>query len=302
MGNGPRGTPAVDSGLVFALGGSGDLVCVDANSGQQRWQKNILSEFDGRNIGWGISESPLVDGDKVIVTPGGRAATMAALDKTDGTVIWRSQVPGDHSAGYSSAIVATVNGVRQYINFTNKAVIGVDANSGRPLWSDNSSSNNTANCSSPLFYQNHVFSASGYNKGGAMLFLQSRNGRTISRFVYETDKMKNHHGGMVIVDGYIYGSSDPGILTCLELRSGRVAWQTRDVSKGSVTYADGHLYVRAESGPMYLVEATPQGHEVKGRFNQPQRSGKKAWSHPVVAEGKLFLRDQDMLFCYDIKN
>ena len=135
-----------------------------------------------------------------------------------------------------------------------------------------------------------------------MLFLQSRSGRTTSRFAYHTDKMKNHHGGMVVVDGFVYGSSDPGILTCLELRSGNVAWQTRDVGKGSLTFADGHLYVRAESGPMYLVEATPQGHTIKGQLRQPQRSGKPAWSHPVVAEGKLFLRDQDMLFCYDLKN
>lgn len=300
-GNGPRGTPTLDGENLYALGASGDLTCVNARSGKIQWQQNILKEFQGRNITWGISESVLIDGDKLICTPGGSAATMVALDKRTGRPIWKAKVPGNPKASYASPIAIDVQGVRQYVTFTSSATVGVRAEDGEFLWQDTSSANGTANCSTPLFHDGQVFSASGYGTGGALLRLASDDGRTTATRAYHTGKMKNHHGGMVVVDGYLYGSSDPGVLTCIELSSGDVLWTDRSVGKGSVTYADGRLYVRSENGPVALVEATPEEYRELGRFDQPQRSSRPAWSHPVVADGKLFLRDMERLLCYDVR-
>jgi len=301
QGNGPRGTPSVVGGKVYSLGGNGDLSCLDAETGSVVWRKNILRDFDGRNIGWGISESVLVDGDKLICSPGGRRATIVALNRNTGNVTWTASVPTSPQAAYSSPIAIEVGGVRQYVNYTHAGVVGVRASDGRVMWGQRESSNGTANCSTPIFYEGNIFTASGYGTGGAMFRLQSRGGQTSSQVAYETKDMKNHHGGMVAVDGYLYGSNDPGVLTCIELRTNRVAWQNRSVGKGAVSYADGHLYVRSEGGPVALVEATPRGYNEKGRFNQPQRSGRPSWSHPVIANGKLFLRDMDNLLAYDIR-
>ena len=301
QGNGPRGTPSVVDGRVYALGANGDLSCLDAQTGQPHWRKNILREFGGSNITWGISESVLVDGDKVICTPGGQRATMVALHRETGNVVWAAAVPTSPQASYSSPIAIEVGGVRQYVNYTHAGVVGVRASDGRVMWGQRESANGTANCSTPVFYEGSVFTASGYDTGGALFQLVSRGGQTVSQVAYSTREMKNHHGGMVVVNGYLYGSSDPGILKCIELRSNRVVWQNRSVGKGSVSYADGHLYVRSEQGPVALVVATPDGYEEKGRFDQPQRTGRPSWSHPVIADGKLFLRDMDNLLAYDIR-
>lgn len=299
-GNGPRGTPTVDGDRVYALGANGDLSCLDAHTGRSIWRKNILQEFGGRNIQWGISESVLIDGEKLICTPGGSRATMVALNKTTGRPIWTSNVPGNPAAAYSSPIVFEVGGVRQYATFVQNGVVGIRARDGQPMWGQRESANGTANCSSPVFFNNTVFSASGYGKGGALFQLQSRGGTTSSRAVWETNKMKNHHGGMVEVDGFLYGC-DEQILTCINLRTRAIAWQSRSVGKGSLTFADGHLYVRSEGGPVALVEANPQRYVEKGRFEQPQKSGRNTWAHPVVADGKLFLRDQDRLLVFNVK-
>lgn len=302
QGNGPRGTPSVVDGRVFSLGANGDLTCLNAETGQPHWRKNILRDFGASNITWGISESVLIDGDKVICTPGGQRATMVALNRDNGNVIWTAAVPTSPKASYSSAIAIEVGGVRQYVNFTHAGVVGIRASDGRVMWGQRESANGTANCSTPVFYNGTVFTASGYDTGGALFRLQSRGGQTVSQVAWLTREMKNHHGGMVVVDGFLYGSSDPGILRCIDLRSNRVVWQNRSVGKGSVSYADGHLYVRSEQGPVALVSATPDGYDEKGRFEQPQRSGRPSWSHPVIAEGKLFLRDMDTLLAYDVRD
>jgi outer membrane protein assembly factor BamB len=301
MGNGPRGTPTYDEGQVYSLGGNGDLTSLDARTGKQSWRKNILQEFGGNNITWGISESVLIDGDRLICTPGGRSGTIVALNKANGKPKWKAVVPGNSPAGYSSAIVAEVDGVRQYVQFLHKGVVGVRADTGEVLWGNDASANPTANCSSPLFADNMVFSASGYGKGGALVKLAVKGRKVEATPGYHTNKMESHHGGMVLLDGHIYGSSDPGVVRCLDLATGNVKWENRSVGKGSITCADGHLYVRSEKGPVALVEATPAGYNETGRFDQPDRSNAEAWAHPVVSHGKLFLRDQDLLLVYDIK-
>ena len=300
QGNGPRGTPTIVDGRVYALGGNGDLACLEAEDGRIVWKKNILQDFGGRNITWGISESVLIDGDRLICTPGGSRGTMVALNRNTGSMIWSARVPGNPQAAYSSAIAVDAGGVRQYVNFTSAGVVGVRASDGQAMWGQEESSNGTANCSSPISFNNQIFTASGYGTGGALFQLQSRGGMTSSQAVFTTRDMKNHHGGMVALDGFLYGC-DEQILTCINLRNGQVAWKSRSVGKGSITYADGHLYVRSEGGPVALIEANPRAYVEKGRFNQPGRSGRPAWSHPVVAGGKLFLRDMDTLLAFNVK-
>ncbi|MBC7815298.1 MAG: PQQ-like beta-propeller repeat protein, partial [Planctomycetaceae bacterium] len=293
-------TPTVDGDRLYALGALGDLVCLDAKSGQRRWHKNILKEFGGSAGHWGICESPLIDGEKVIVTPGGRGATLVALNKNNGNLLWKSRVPGDPGPGYASAIAVEVGGVRQYVNFTAGGLIGVRANDGEFLWQNNSAANNTANCSAPVFFENHIFYGSGYSTGGACVRLESNGNTTRAEELYKTKQMKNHHGGMVVVDGFLYGC-DEERLTCLDLLSGKVMWQDRSPGKGSITFADGLLIVRNEQGPLTLIEANSQRYVEKGQFDQPNRSGRQAWAYPVVANGHLLLRDQETLLCYDLR-
>jgi outer membrane protein assembly factor BamB len=299
-GNGPRGTPTVDGDRVYALGGHGDLVCADTATGDVAWRMNILQEFGGSNITWGISESVLIDGDRLICTPGGRNATIVALDKRTGRPVWRSAIPGNPSAAYSSLIAIDVGSVRQYVNFVSSAVVGVRATDGQPLWGQQASANPTANCSTPVAANNVVFTASGYDTGGALFRLASSGNMTRSEVAYTTKEMKNHHGGMVLVDGFLYGFNEQ-ILTCLDLRSGKGAWQSRSVGKGSLTAADGCLYLRGENGQVALAALSSRGYDERGRFEPAGRSSRPAWSHPVVAQGRLFLRDQDTLAVYEIK-
>ncbi|WP_417390757.1 PQQ-binding-like beta-propeller repeat protein [Gimesia sp.] len=304
QGNGPRSTPTIDGDQVYALGANGNLVSLSAKDGNVEWSKNILQEFNARNIVWGISESPLIDGDQLICTPGGQGATMVALKKQDGSLIWKSNVPGNPQAGYASAITINTGGIRQYVNFTHAGVMGIEAASGRPLWGNDKAANKTANCSAPVFFaeKNSIFYASGYGTGGALVQLSAAQNGVNAQLAYFTPEMKNHHGGMVEVDGFLYGSSDPGVLTCINLSNGQTVWQDRSVGKGALTCADGHLYLRSEKGPVALVEVNPKAFVEKGRFNQPDRSGNMAWPHPVVVDGKLFLRDQDLLLCYDVRS
>jgi len=300
-GEGSRSTPTVDGELLYALGVSGDLVCLETVTGKERWHILLTAkEFGGGIPGWGYSESPLVDGDKLIATPGGKTATLVALDKKTGNLIWKAQVPQGDGAQYSSTIFSEVDGQRQYIQFLRGGVVGVAANDGKFLWRYDHPHNGTANCSTPLFSESCVFAASDYGTGGGLAKL-SRNGDGIqSEEVYFTKKMKNHHGGMVLVDGYLYGA-DGGQLCCLEFKTGNVQWEEGKAGKGSIMYADGHLYYRNEGGAIILIEANPTRYVEKSRFRQPERSKSPAWAHPVIANGKLYIADQDILLCYEIK-
>lgn len=299
-GDGPRGTPTVDEERVYALGANGELVCAGIEKGDSIWQVNILKEYGGNNIQWGISESVLVDGDHVLCTPGGKKATLVALNKHTGKPAWRSVVPGLPQAGYASMIPIEVGNVKLYVNFVHTGVVGVKASDGKFLWQDQKSANGTANCSSPVFYDDSIFSASGYGTGGAMVKLAAQGSQVRATLEYETKKMKNHHGGMAAVGEFLYGF-DESTLTCLELKSGKVKWEDRSVGKGSLTIADGMLYLRSEQGPVALAEVTQDGYNETGRFDQPDRSDKPSWSHPVVAGGKLYLRDMDTLLAFVVK-
>jgi outer membrane protein assembly factor BamB len=297
-GNGPRGTPTLDDDRIYVLTENGDLACLRARDGSPVWRKNILKDFGGSNPHWLISESPLVDGNKVIVSPGGRDASIVALDKMNGQVIWKSAGLSDGPA-YSSCIAADIGGVRTIMNFTARGAVGVRANDGKPMWRYDRAANGTANCTTPVFADNKVFFSSAYGTGGALLGLSAQGGEVKSQEIYFTKDMMNHHGGMVLVNGYLYGFSN-SILTCLEFATGKKMWADRSVGKGSLTYADGMLYLFGEDNKVGLAEATPNGYVEKGRFSIADK-GKPSWAHPVVAGGKLYIRNQDSLTAYDVK-
>ena len=298
---GPRSTPTFDGAHVYALGQFGDLVCVDTDSGQERWHKNLARDFHGAMMsGWGYAESVLVDGQKVICTPGGRDGTMAALNKETGEPVWRSTQLTDPAA-YASPIAVQIANRKQYVQLTGESVSGVDADSGKLLWRADRQGR-TAVIPTPVSGDDEVFVTSGYNVGCNLFRITAAGDKFKATEVYANKDMKVHHGGVVLVGDYIYGSSDPGILTCMEFKTGKVKWKDRSIGKGSLTYADGHLYLRAEgSGAVALIEATPDGYHETSEFTQPDRSNQHAWPHPVIADGKLYLRDQDLLFCYDVK-
>ena len=298
-GSGPRGTPTVDGDRIYALTENGDLACLKTTSGAILWQRNILKDFKSKNIRWDISESPLVDGNMVVVTPGGDGASIVALDKMSGKTIWRTKELSDR-AGYSSCIVADVGDVRTIMTFTHNAGVGVRAKDGKLMWRYEPVANGTANCMTPVFHETKVFYSSAYNSGCALLELKpNRQGLVRAEEVYFNRYMMNHHGGVVLVDGYLYGYHN-AILTCMEFETGKVMWKDRSVGKGSLTYADGHLYLLSQKNVVGLAEASPEGYKEKSRFNIEDQ-GWPSWAHPVVCGGKLYVRNQGLLTCYNIK-
>jgi outer membrane protein assembly factor BamB len=307
---GSRCTPTTDGDRLYALGVSGDLVCLQVPSGKLLWQKNLIKDFGGTlpyyREAYGYTESPLVDGERVVVTPGEPKHTIVALDKHTGKLLMSASVPetgkGSSRADYASLVVGTAAGRRQYVAFLHGGLVGVAADDGALLWRYDKPSSGIVNCNTPILHDGLVFDSSGYGKGCGLVRL-TRAGDTVrAEEVYFTRRMKNLHGGMVLVDGYVYGGSEPGLLVCLDFRTGLPGWSTRTPGNGSIAYADGHLYYRNERGPMRLVEANPKGYVEKGRFDPPHRSRHRAWSHPVTANGRLYLRDQDVLLCYDVKS
>ena len=292
-GDGPRGTPTVDGGRIYALGGNGDLSCLDAATGKIIWTKNVLQAFGGSNIQWGISESPLVIGNKVLVNAGGPGASIVALNKADGSLIWKSQ---SDAPGYSSAMPMEVNGTTQVVFFTAERAVGLDAKDGRLLWQYAKPANNVANVATPIVKANRVFISSDYGTGGGVVEIKPDNK---AQEVWFTKEMRNHHSSSVLVGDYLYGFSS-AILTAIKFDTGEIAWRDRSVGKGSLIYADGNLYCFSENGVVGLVEATPTGYKEKGRFRIPQDS-LPTWTHPVVVGGRLYLRDQDTIYAFDVR-
>ncbi|HET9524607.1 MAG TPA: PQQ-binding-like beta-propeller repeat protein [Pyrinomonadaceae bacterium] len=292
-GDGPRGTPTVDGDKVYALGGNGDLSALDARTGKVAWTKNILKEFGGRNITWGISESPLIIGNKLLVNPGGQGASIVALNKSDGSLIWKSQ---SDRAGYSSAIPVEVNGGTQVVFFTHQRAVGLDLKDGRLLWEYARPANDVANAATPIARGNRVFISSDYGTGGGVVEIKP-DGQ--AQEVWFTRDVRNHHSSSVLVGDHLYGFSS-AILMAVKFDTGEIAWRDRSVGKGSLVYADGRLYCFSENGVMGLVEATPSGYVERGRFRIEQGS-LPTWTHPVVAGGRLYLRDQDTIYAYDVR-
>lgn len=295
-GDGPRGTPTVEGERLYALGGNGDLSCMETRTGRTVWTMNILKKFGGENISWGISESPLLIGDRLFVNAGGPGASIVALNKKDGSLLWKTQ---SDKAGYSSAIPVQVGGKTQVVFFTQERALGVDPSDGKVLWQYARPSNDVANVATPVARGNRVWISSDYGTGGGLVEIKANAGGVTASEVYFTKEMRNHHSSSVLVGDYLYGFSS-GILTAMRFDTGEVAWRDRSVGKGSLVYADGHLYCLSENGVVGLVEATPAAYREKGRFRIPQES-LPTWTHPVISGGRLYLRDQDTIYAFDVK-
>ncbi|MBM84258.1 MAG: polyvinylalcohol dehydrogenase [Planctomycetaceae bacterium] len=314
-GGNPNCTPTVDGSLVYALGRDGDLVCADAQAGSVVWKKNFGKDFGGKMMsGWGYSESPLVDGDLLICTPGSGDAYIAALDKTSGRVIWKSGPTdagfsrGRDGAAYSSVVVSKGAGVKQYIQLNGRGVFGVRASDGKFLWSYNKIANGTANIPTPIIKGDYVFCSTGYGTGAALLELKKTDDGVSAEEVYflPANKFQNHHGGMILVGDYIFcgHGHNKGFPLCIEMMTGKKVWDGgRGPGAGSaaILQADNHLYFRYENGVMALIESTPAEYNLKGSFRIATADRKtRSWPHPVISDKKLYLRDQQILLCYDL--
>lgn len=298
---GPRCTPTISGDLAFALDAWGEMVCVSVADGKEQWRKSFSKDFGGKPPTWGYSESPLVDGEQVVVTPGGGQGAMAALAKKTGRVLWQSKGFTDE-AHYSSIVLAEIGGVRQYVQLTAASVVGISPKDGSVLWQA-PRKGSVAVIPTPIVEGNLVYVTSGYNAGSHLFKITSSAGQFSAEQVYANRAMANQHGGVVKVGEYLYGYSDSRGLACQNFQTGEIVWAEKEkIKKGCVSYADGALYCREEdTGTMVLMDASPAGYREKGRFLQPDRAKEKAWPHPTIANGKLYLRDQDVLLCYELK-
>ena len=310
---GARSTPTVDGDRLYVETVDGGILCLARATGRVLWRRHMVQDFGGWRPNWGYAESPLVDGTAVVVTPGGAIATLLKLDKRSGRVIWRCPIRPARPAGrgrgrggrgeraaYSSIVISHAAGRKQYVQFLDTGVVGVDAMTGRLLWRYDAPANRTANIATPIVHGDLVFATSAYNTGAGLVRLRAVGRRRIvAEEVYFTRRMQNHHGGVVLHDGHIYGCSGT-IWTCIDLATGEVRWRDRGVGKGSIVYADGKLVLFSERGRVALIEATPSGYRELGRFDLPERSDQPTWAHPVISDGRLFLRDKDRIYVYAV--
>lgn len=300
-----RSTPTVDGEVLFALGSDGDLACLDAATGQVRWRKQLRTDFGGKPGAWAYAESPLVDGDTLVVTPGGAEATLVALNKHTGEVRWRAALPEADEAAYASPIAVDLGGVRQYVQLLQKGLVGLEAQTGRLLWRFSKPvSRYNANIPTPLAGADLIYAASAGTGGGTVRLRRTGDGVTIEELYFEA-KLPTAIGGSVLVGPHLYGTTAQALL-CVEFATGRVVWEERALGAAALCFADGRLYLHGENGEVALVEPSPEGYRERGRFSPPGRPKRrspmeKSWAHPVVAHGHLYLRDHGSLWCYDVR-
>lgn len=300
---GTRGTPTLDGGHLFHENADGDVICLDAKTGRAVWSVNILRKFRGRNVNWGMAESLLVDGRHVICSPGGAESAMAALDKESGETVWVCKGAGD-MLGYSSPILFEFGGIRQIATMTHQAVIGVDAETGELLWRHPHATPYNTNIVDPIFHDGGVFITS-WTTGSELLRLRVSERRVSVEPVWASKDMDNEHGAVVLIDGHLYGGfstihgDEPWV--CVEWATGRRTYAAAGIGKGTLTYADGMLYALNHDRVVALVRATPERWDLASRFALPEGGEGPTWAHPVVCGGRLYVRHDDFLYCYDIK-
>ena len=301
-----RSTPTVDGKLVYVLTPHGQLVACATATGREAFRVDLKAQFGGqKGDGWGYSESVLVDGKRLVCTPGGERATMVALDKQTGRPLWACPVPGDRGAGHASIVKATLKGREIYVQTTAAGGLGVDAKTGKLLWTY-PIENTVAVIPTPIVRDDLVFFSAGYGRGGALVRqIPGPGGAVRIEQVYGLKpELANKHGGIVLVGDHLYGGSDDKpIPFCAELATGKIVWKERGSGKDSmaVAAADGHLYVRYSDGTVALVKADPAGYAEVSAFKVPGSGDRPSWAHPVILDGRLYLREGDAILCYDIK-
>jgi outer membrane protein assembly factor BamB len=296
-GDGPRSTPTVDGDRLYAFGGSGDLTALEAATGKRLWSVNVVQTFDGSAPYWGYSESPLVIGDRIVLNAGGRGASIVAIDKVNGKTLWQNH---NDEAAYSSPMLLRTGSLAQAVFFTGQRALAVDPRDGRLLWSYRKVANNTANIATPIVRGTRVFFSSDYGTGAALLDVKAAGNIASASEVYFTREMRNHHASSVVVGNTIYGFSS-SVLTALNFDTGQMLWRHRSVGKGSLIYGDGRLYLYSEDGTIGLADAAPDAYRERGRFSIQTSTNDPAWSHPIITNGKLIIRDQDNVYAYAVK-
>jgi outer membrane protein assembly factor BamB len=298
-----RSTPTVDGETVYALSSDGDLAAIKMADGAVVWKKSLRSDFGGAPGRWAYSESPLIDGEVLVCTPGGSQATIVALNKKNGEVVWKAALPEGDQAAYSSAIIANAGGTRQYVQFLQKGLVGLEAKSGKLLWRyERTAKGSPANIPTPVADDSMIYSAASMSGGGLVKLKAKDAGGFEPEQIYFGKKLPLAIGGAIKLGNYLYGSTGDA-LVCVDFATGQIKWEDRSIAPASLCFADGRLYLHGENGSVALIEATPDSYRERGRFNppdQPNRGSAKAWAYPVVAHGKLFIRDGDRLWVYAI--
>jgi outer membrane protein assembly factor BamB len=294
-GSGPRATPTVEGEVLYAVGATGILHCLKVQSGEKVWRRDLLDDFKAENLRWGVAFSPLIEGDRLFVMPGGPDGnSIAALDKHTGKTLWKAL---DDPAGYSSPFGATLAGQRQILFFTGAGLVGVTPDTGKLLWRFDWETQYGCNIATPIVAGDYVFISSGYNRGCAVLKIEASGGTFQAKRVYENRKMRNHFSSCVLFKDHLYGFDD-SVLSCLEFRTGTVKWKQNGFGKGSLTIADGHLIVLSEQGTLVLAEATPAAYREVSRLTV---ADEQCWTVPVLANGRLYIRNETRALCLDLR-
>jgi outer membrane protein assembly factor BamB len=302
---GPRSTPTIDTSanLVFGISQFGEVAALNFKDGKEIWKKDLIRDFDGQLPEWGFSQAAVVDGDRVLLTAGSERGTVVALDKKSGKTLWQTTELTDaqgKDSQYSTLVVATIDGVKQYVQLTSKTLAGINPADGKLLWRANRKGA-TAVIPTPVVFGNLVYTTSGYAIGCNCFEVKKSGNKFEATELWSNKAMVNHHGGVIRVGPNVYGHSDSKGWTCQDIKTGNVLWQDKSLGKGAIAHADNRFVLRTEDkGTLALIEASPAGYKEHGKFEQPNRSKEKAWAHPVISNGKLYIRDEDHLLCYDI--
>ena len=314
--NGPSGSPTYDDGKLYTVSSKGQFVCLNAADGKEIWKIDYLEQYGSSVPTWGFTDSPLIDGAHVIAIPASEKAAVVALNKATGKEVWKTVIPGGvgGGAGYSSAIKATIAGTPQYVILTGESagVIGVDAASGKLLWQYKArpAAGGVAQIPIPIVTEDRVWVSCSYAGGSALLQIVKEGGKFKANELklYRKRELNNHHGGMVQVGDYAYfgHNQNDGNPVCVNLKTGAIQWGPEQNPEGcdgsaAVLYADNRLYYRYQNGMLVLMEPSPEKLKVISSFKLPEPSGKEHWAHPVIADGRLYIRDQEKLHCFDVK-
>lgn len=300
-----RSTPTVDGEYLYALSSDGDLAAIKLPDGKLRWKKNLRADFGGKPGLWAYAESPLIDGDGLVCTPGGAEATLVALNKSTGATLWKCALEQADEAAFSSVIMVNSGGVKQYVQLLSKGLVGIDAQSGKLLWRYSKPiSMYGANIPTPVAADGYIYTAAAGTGGGA-IHLVSKDGKFIPEEAYFSAKNPTAIGGVIQLGKYLYGTTGSA-MQCLEFATGKPVWEDRALGPASMVYADNRLYLHGENGEVALVEPSPEGYRSKGRFAPPDQPPhtrgqmEKSWAYPVVANGRLYIRDHASLWCYNV--
>jgi outer membrane protein assembly factor BamB len=308
---GPRTTPTIDTaaGIVYAISQYGEVAALDLKDGKEVWKKDLIRDFGGLLPEWGFSSAPVIDGDRLLLMVGSAQGILAAVDKKSGKLVWQSELLDSSTPKfetYTTPVIATIEGVKQYVLLTDDVVAGVNPADGKTLWKADRPGR-TANIPTPVVFGNLVYVASGYGMGCSCVEVKKSGAKFEANELWNNKAIVNHHGGVIRVGPNVYGHSDSKGWTCQDIKTGDVLWQDksawpdRGAGKGAIAYADNRFVLRSEDkGTIALIEASPAGYKEHGRFEQPNRSKEKAWAHPVISNGKLYIRDEDHLLCYDV--